>query len=48
MNFLLVNQADALESLYSDGLVGLSPKQPSGKPGGVELLIRQMKKSGAI
>ena len=50
INFLLVDQANNLEQLYSDGLVGLSPKKPLEKNSkdGVELLIRQMKKSGAI
>ena len=50
MNFILVNQADGLDQLYCDGIVGFSPKAPieNESKDNVELLIRQMKKSGAI
>jgi hypothetical protein len=43
MNFLLVNSAKELNSLYCDGIVGLSPKVPDAEDN-VQLFVRQLKK----
>ena len=43
MNFLLVNSAKELGSLFCDGIVGLSPKVPDAEDD-VQLFVRQLKK----
>ena len=43
MNFLLVDSAKELNTLHSDGIVGLSPKVPDAEDD-VQLFVRQLKK----
>ena len=48
MNFVAVDQALDFDYLRSDGILGLSPKEPKSDPDGINLFVRQLYKQKVL